>query len=114
MSLVERQWLFSDLFALLILWTGTAGYRVSLGEVYRTPEQAALNARRGTGIAASLHRLSLAADLRLFRDGVYLQDSADYLPLGVMWEAMHPLCRWGGRFRHPDGGHFSVEWRGIR
>jgi len=71
------------------------------------------------GIAKSLHTQRLAGDLGLFklRKGkppLYLTDSADYAPLGEHWEKMHPLCCWGGRFKHPDGGHFSVTHGGRR
>ena len=91
---------------------------VTIGEVYRTDAQAELNAKLGVGIRNSLHRLSLAIDIRLFREdnGVYkyLTDSEDYRTLGEWWEGQHPLARWGGRFSKPDGGHFSFEWKGVR
>lgn len=93
----------------------TPGYSVTFGECYRTPEQAALNAQSGKGIANSLHTKRLAIDLNLFVDGKYQSDSTSYKLLGAMWKVKHPLARWGGDFTtRPDGNHFSLEWEGVR
>jgi hypothetical protein len=35
-----------------------------------------------------------------------------WLQLGVHWELMHELCRWGGRFG--DANHFSLEHDGKK
>ncbi len=51
MTLSEKQQLFAVLVAQLILWVDERGYRLTLGEAYRTPEQAKLNAQIGKGIA---------------------------------------------------------------
>lgn len=114
MTLRDQQILFAKLLPELIEQAFALGYDVVLGEVYRTPEQAALNAERGTGIRDSLHCYRLAIDLLLFRSGVWLQTSSDYEPLGAWWEQRHVLARWGGRFQRPDGGHFSLEWEGRK
>jgi len=78
------------------------------------------------GISRSLHILRLAIDLALFKivsaDEVkYLTESESYEPLGVWWEdqsakyrGIEIECCWGGRFRRPDGGHFSVAHEGRR
>ncbi len=86
------------------------GYEVTYGEAYRPPEQAALMAAQGKGIANSLHTQRLAIDLNLFRDGVYLSSSEAHRPLGEWWEKQHDLCRWGGRFK--DGCHYSLAHGG--
>jgi len=90
------------------------GFEPVFGETYRTPEQAALNAAKGIGIANSLHCDRLAIDLLLFKDGVWLQRSEQYVDLGVWWKAQHGLARWGGDFSRPDGNHFSLEYQGRR
>ncbi len=108
MTLREKQSLFVTLVARLILEAQTRGYALTFGEAYRTPEQAALNAKNGTGIAHSLHTDRLAIDFNLFKDGVYQAASDAYRPLGEFWETLHELCRWGGRFTKPDGNHFSL------
>jgi len=73
------------------------GFEVTLGDAYRDP-------RCPYGSKSSRHRSRLALDLNLFRDGKYLTETADHLPLGEWWEAIGGI--WGGRFQ--DGNHY--EW----
>lgn len=108
----QKQSRFVRLVARLIEHAYSIGYELTFGEAYRTPEQAALNAKSGSGIRASLHCERLAIDLLLFRDGVYLKGSEDYRPLGEFWETLAPDCAWGGRFG--DGNHFSIVHNGRR
>lgn len=112
MTLSEKQQLFTKLIAQLILWADEKGLRLTFGEAYRTPEQAALNAKSGKGIANSLHTQRLAVDLNLFKNGIYQTDSAAYKELGLYWESLGGA--WGGRFSRPDGNHFSLEHNGVR
>jgi hypothetical protein len=112
MKLSEKQQLFTAMIGQLITWAGDHGMRLTFGEAYRTPEQAALNAKKGSGISNSLHCQRLAVDFNLFIDGEYLIDSAAYLPLGEYWESLGGS--WGGRFKRPDGNHFSLEHQGIK
>lgn len=118
MTLRQQQSLFLRLLPRLIDYAYAQGYELTLGEAWRTPEQAAINARNGSGIRSSLHGERLAIDLNLFRDGRYLSSSESHRPLGEFWESLHPLCRWGGRFRDsrgnpkPDGNHYSIAWNG--
>jgi hypothetical protein len=113
-ELGKKQEEFAGLVALLILRAIDMGYTVRLGEAYRAPEQAALDASKGIGISNSLHTKRLAIDLMLFKDGAYLTDSKDYQPLGEWWEGQTPECCWGGRFKKPDGDHFSITYEGVR
>ncbi len=96
----------------LIVWTYAQGFMLTFGEAYRTPEQAELNAQKGTGISNSLHPKRLAVDFNLFINGEYQTDSRAYLPLGVFWESIGGT--WGGRFAKADGNHFSLEYNGVR
>ena len=82
MTLSEKQQLFTIMVANLIHWAEEKGYRLTFGEAYRTPEQAALNAKRGSGITNSLHTQRLAVDFNLFLNGKYQTESEAYLPLG--------------------------------
>jgi hypothetical protein len=107
MTLGEKQRQFTLDVALLIIEAYRLGYELTFGEAYRTPEQAALNAKKGTGIAASLHTNRLAIDLNLFRNGKYLTDTESHRPLGEYWESLRPENRWGGRFTKPDGNHYE-------
>lgn len=117
MTLREQQVEFARLVPRLIDRAFSLGFDVVLGETYRTPEQAALNAAKGTGIRNSLHCDRLAIDLILFDGDRWLQQSAAYEPLGSWWESQSTgelNCCWGGRFSRPDGGHFSTERNGVR
>jgi hypothetical protein len=107
MSLGETQREFSQLVALLILKAGQWGFGVSLGEAYRSKEEA-----ERLGFAKSNHCLRLAIDLHLFIDGVWQEKTEDHAELGEWWEQQDPRCSWGGHFG--DGNHYSFEWRGVR
>ncbi len=114
MTLGQQQRMFARLVGEFISWIYAAGYEITFGECYRTPEQAQLNAQHGTGIANSLHTQRLAIDLNLFVKGVFVIDLESYRPLGEQWKARDPLCRWGGDFSKPDADHFSMEWQGVK
>lgn len=97
------------------------GYEVTLGEAWRSQQTASfrvmMNAKKGIGIARSLHMDRLAIDLNLFRNGKYLNKTEDYRLLGEWWEAQQRVgiqfC-WGGRFKMRDGNHFSFEHEGRK
>lgn len=115
MTLGEQQRRFLPLVAKLIDWTYAHGYELTAGELFRTPQQAALNAQSGAGIARSLHTQRLAVDLQLFINGVYQTDTPAYKPLGDFWVTLDPDCVWGGAFQtRPDGNHFSLTWGGVK
>ena len=124
-ELGDKQREFPLMLAALITWAYEhQGYELTLGEAYRTPEQAALNAKSGKGISNSLHTKRLAIDLNLFINGVYQTDSEAYRPLGDKWKSLNKLARWGGDFTKtlpgqgtvsaPDGNHFSIEHEGVK
>jgi hypothetical protein len=108
-TLRERQEIFAQNVGKLLGWIFANGYTCTLGETYRTPEQAQWYADKGIGIKNSLHCKRLAQDLNLFRNGVYLQFDRDYQPTGDYWESLNPCNRWGGRFE--DGNHFEMMER---
>lgn len=113
-TLREHQSLFMRLLPRLLDYIHENGYEVTGGELWRTPEQAALNAERGIGTSTSLHLDRLAIDLNLFYDRKFLSSTEDHREFGEFWESLHPLCRWGGRFRRPDGNHYSIEFGGRK
>lgn len=120
-TLGDKQRLFVLLIAELIQFAYDNDYELTFGECYRTPEQAALNAQSGKGISNSLHTKRLAIDFNLFLDtspdgdeDIYAQNSEAFKELGEYWKSLHPLCRWGGDFRKPDGNHFSLEHEGVK
>jgi hypothetical protein len=112
LSLGQKQRLFSKLLATFILYVYEHGHEVSMDWCYRPPEVAAYYASIGIGIRSSLHTMKLAADLNLFKDGVWLRSTEDWRFFGEYWEKMHPLCCWGGRFG--DGNHFSITHGGVK
>ena len=117
LSLGETQRKFSLAVGNLICKAYMRGYEVTLGDAYRDPRlHGPIGVTRGYGHRNSNHKRRLAIDLNLFRDGSYLDMTEDHRELGEWWEAHGeeiglPL-RWGGRFRNPDGNHYSCEWRG--
>lgn len=114
------------------------GFEYTLGEGYRTPEQAAINslssfdraavaklleakysflaaaigASSSHGIKNSEHTRKLAQDLNLFKNGEFLTKPEDYRPFGEWWKKQHPLARFGGDFGDYD--HFSFEYQGVK
>lgn len=113
MTLSEKQQLFTVMISSLIQWAGENNYALTFGEAYRTPEQARINAGKGTGISNSLHTQRLAVDFNLFINGEYKTRTEDYRPLGEFWESIGGS--WSGRFKsNPDGNHFSLEHNGVR
>ena len=114
MTLGEKQRRFTELVGRLIQWAYANGYELTWGEAYRTPEQAALNAKSGAGISNSLHTKRLAVDLNLFIGDVWQQTTEAHRPLGDYWKTLDPETRWGGDFTKPDGNHYSLEHEGVK
>jgi len=96
MSLRKAQSNFARKVALLILFAYEKGYEVTLGDAY---------AKSGHS-KNSFHYKRLAIDLNLFKDGKYLTETSAHLPLGLFWESLGGT--WGGRFKNPDGNHYSL------
>jgi len=117
MTLLEKQQTFVLLIGRLIDYCyREKGWKLTFGEAYRTPEQAALNAKTGKGISNSLHIQRLAVDFNLFKDG-WCTKSEDFKELGEYWESLstpEAQCCWGGRFSKPDGNHFSILHNGVK
>jgi len=113
MTLREARCLFTRCLADLIYWATSHGYEVAFAEGMDrlTPTDPTSD-----HMAGSLHHLGLAQDIDLYRAGKWCERTEDHLPLGVYWEELGaerniPLT-WGGRFRKPDGNHYSFTWGG--
>ena len=117
-NLIQKQQAFARLIASLITFAYAQGYKITLGEAYRTPEQAKWNAAHGLGIANSLHISRLAMDFIVWKDGKMLTSFEDHKPLGEHWESLSTpglQCCWGGRFHSiVDSGHFSISHNGYK
>lgn len=111
MRIGERQRQLLPMVARLIDFAYANGYELTLGDGYRDPRVfGASGEARGYGERFSNHKLRLAIDLNLFRDGAFLTSTEDHRPLGEFWESIGGS--WGGRFN--DGNHYSLEWEGRR
>lgn len=112
LTLGEKQELFMRLLPRLIDRAHALGFDVRGGDLFRDARvHGAFGVKRGYGKARSCHKLKLAVDLNLFRDGVLLSLTEDHQALGEWWEKQHELCRWGGRFG--DGNHYSLTHDGA-
>jgi hypothetical protein len=108
----QRQSRFARNAARLILHAYELGYEITLGEAWRSPEQAKWNAANGIGTSNSLHTERLAIDLNLFKEGRYIIDDEGHKELGAWWKAIAPDCRWGGDFTKKDFNHYSIAYDG--
>ncbi|MDP2735090.1 MAG: M15 family peptidase [bacterium] len=107
MTLREARCEFTKMLAWLILWACEQGYEPALAEGMdrRTEKDPTSDHMKN-----SLHDIGLAQDIDLYRDGKYLSNTEDHLPLGEKWESMGGA--WGGRFK--DGNHYSLAWAGKK
>jgi hypothetical protein len=113
MTLGQKQRLFTRLVSLLIEWAYENGYEITLGDAYRDPRVfGSQGEKKGYGRSRSNHKIRLAIDLNLFKDGQYLTETEDHRPLGEYWESLHDLCEWGGKENRNDGNHYSMNHDG--
>jgi hypothetical protein len=112
-TLGEKQRLFARLVPRLIDKAHELGFEITLGDAYRDPRVfGTLGQKIGYGNMFSCHKVRLAIDLNLFKDGVFLTTTEAHRPLGEWWEAQHKDACWGGRFE--DGNHYSLTHEGIK
>jgi hypothetical protein len=104
MTLREARCKMAGMIADLIRYAQNAGFEIALDE--------GINHQKEGHMPNSLHYKGLAQDVLLYKNGSYLVKTEDYETLGVFWESLGGS--WGGRFREPDGNHFSIEWEGVR
>jgi hypothetical protein len=110
-SLRQKQVRFARMVGELIEHAFALGYEVTLGDAYRDSRvHGEIGEKKGYGHPKSCHKLRLAIDLHLFKDGVYRIDTRSHQPLGEWWEARGGT--WGGRFN--DANHYSLEHDGMR
>lgn len=125
--LIFAQQQFSLSLARLIIELDNHNFKITMGECWRSDETAQLYEAEGKGISGSLHRLRLAVDLNLFKNGKFLTSPEDYRLAGEMWESLSTstyVHSWGGRFTRkmpggevvpsPDADHFSIQWDGVK
>lgn len=113
MKLGQKQELFMRLLPRLIDKAHELGFEVRGGDMFRSPRvHGEFGEKKSYSAARSCHKLKLAVDLILFKDGKHCQSTDDHRELGEWWEKQHELCRWGGRFN--DGNHYSLTHWGAK
>ena len=99
------------MIAQLVIFAYSKGYELSFGDAYLDPRVFGdVGVKEGYGRASSLHKMRLAVDFNLFKDGKFLQATDDHKDLGEFWESLGGT--WGGSFN--DGNHYSLKYRGLR
>ena len=112
LRLGEKQELFMRLLPRLIDKAHALGFEVRGGDLFRDPRvHGEMGVKVGYGSANSCHKLKLAIDLNLMKDGKLCGPSG-HKELGEWWETQHELCKWGGRFA--DANHYSLEYYGYK
>lgn len=110
-TLGSKQRRFTKMIAQLINFAYDNGYELTFGDAYRDPRlHGQLGVRGGYGSASSNHKIRLAVDFNLFKEGKYLAGTEDHKILGLYWESIGGS--WGGRFN--DGNHYSLEHEGRK
>ena len=96
MKLGEKQEFFMRLLPRLIDKAHELGFEIRGGDLFRDPRvHGQINVKQGYGAKNSCHKLKLAIDLNLFKDGAFIQTTEGHRELGEWWEQQHELCRWG-------------------
>lgn len=110
-TLRQKQSRFVKMVANLLEFAHARGYEFTFGDAYRDSRvHGGFGQKQSYSSANSLHKLKLAIDLNLFKDGKFLGETKDHEPLGLYWESLGGA--WGGRFN--DGNHYSLEHEGFK
>lgn len=89
------------------------GFEIRGGDLFRDPRTNGKHGeKQGYSSKNSCHKLKLAIDLNLFKNGKFKKETSDHQELGEYWESLHEDCCWGGRFN--DGNHYSITIWGCK
>jgi hypothetical protein len=101
MTTSDKQWLFLQDVARLILYAEGLGVKLTGGELYRTKEQQAIYLEQGLSKTNnSNHLRRMAIDFNLFVDGNIQWNNCDeWKQLGYYWESLDEANRWGGNYK---------------
>ena len=111
MSFGAKQRRFTRAIGALIEFAYSNGYELTFGDAFRDPRVfGGVGEAKGYGHPKSTHKMRLAVDFNLFKDGKYLPSTEAHKPLGEFWESIGGT--WGGRFG--DGNHYSFEHNGQK
>ena len=109
MSSSDKQFEFIKDVALLILHVSNKGWKVTGGELFRTPEQQKIYLDSGKSKTMnSKHLQKLAIDLNFFKPNGDLTYNKEELQwIGDFWESLSDKNKWGGNWESfVDTPHF--------
>lgn len=105
MTLGEHQEAFTADLTKLLMEAHRLGYKIRLGEVFRTPEQQEWYVKTGRSKTFnSMHLKKCAADIHFFKDGKVCYP----VELGRFWETLSPTNQAGMFWKtFKDDPHFE-------
>jgi hypothetical protein len=107
-NIINDQSIFSQNFAYLLQYADSLGYKVTLGECYRTMYQQRYYVAKGLSWTYNSNHLKRkACDINLFINDKITYDKKDFAKLGRYWEYLDPRNVWGGAFS--DFPHFEMR-----
>ena len=98
---------------LLFQYAHFHGYEIRIGDCFRDPRvHGDVGTKMAYGHKDSCHKLKLAIDVNLMKDGVYLEGQAAKDGHNFLHDFWNML---GGASRIPhDLNHYSLEYKGMR
>jgi len=110
-ELFKKQVEFTKNVALLLNYLNDKGYKVTLGETFRTKEQQEIYFKQGKSkTMKSKHLERLAIDLNIFKNGELLKNVDEYYIIGKYWQSLNPLNVYGGFWKSlRDFPHFEMN-----
>lgn len=110
MKLSEKQQIFTENIAKLIIYSYNYGIGLTFGHAWRSlEEQKRLKASGKSQTLKSKHLDRLAVDFNFFVAGKLTYDRSKIQPLGDYWEGLHPDNEWGGNWvSFVDTPHFQM------
>ena len=111
MKLSEKQQIFTENIAKLIVYSYNYGIKLTFGHAWRSQEeQKRLVSAGKSKTMNSKHLNRLAVDFNFFVNGKLTYKREEIQPLGDYWESLHPSNNWGGNWASfVDTPHFEMS-----
>jgi hypothetical protein len=108
MKLSEKQAVFTLAISKLITYAYDNGYELTFGDAYRDARlHGVMGIKKGYGAANSCHKIRLAVDFNIFKNGVFLTGNkaiAAHTELHEHWSTLG-----GSDMILGDSNHYSLE-----